>query len=263
MPGSAAVVELVAAGDLAVQQLDHRGRRRVGRARRHQVLEREAAGGEVLHGQVQPTADQVLAHVADEVGQLERLAEQRRVRRRLRGRHAGGGAEDGQHHQPDDPGRALDVLEQVVVGLVPVDVEVHQHRAQERLHQRGVEVVPLEDRHQRPHRRVVRRGTLDGGAGVGRPVPQQPRVGRRHGVDELVGGPEEPVEGPDRRTAVGRQQPGREVVGAPVQGVQPPAVLDVGTQPRVGDARGVERARHRARRAAGVVPSAHGHARER
>ena len=73
-------------------------------------------GGEVLAGQVDPAAAEVLADVADEVRQLERDPEVDRVRLgdlarhdRLQHRH---------HLQPDHRGRAVHVAHQVVVRRV-------------------------------------------------------------------------------------------------------------------------------------------------
>jgi hypothetical protein len=59
-------------------------------------------------------------------------------------------------------------------------------------------------------------------------------------VDDLVGVAREAVEGVDVRALPGRQQQRREVVGAPVRGVEPAAGLVRRPQRRVRDAGGVE-----------------------
>ena len=79
MPGAAAAYSSRVAGDLEGEQLADLRRRRPGR----EVGAGDAEPVEVLLRQVDPAAAQVLADVADEVRQLEGLAERlRRGRRR-------------------------------------------------------------------------------------------------------------------------------------------------------------------------------------
>jgi lycopene cyclase domain-containing protein len=119
-----------------------------------QLLPGHPVRGHRVGGQVHPAAVDVLGDVAEEVGQLERLAERDGVRRGLLARHAGGGAQDRQHLQPDDRRRAPHVpVEGGEVG-VGVDVEVAGHRGEEVDEVLDGDVVPAVGVHQRQADRV-------------------------------------------------------------------------------------------------------------
>jgi hypothetical protein len=195
----------------------------------------DAERREVGQRQVDPAALQVLADVADEVGELEGQAE-------FAGGAGGGGPvgrlQDRQHHRADDGGRALHVLQQVVIGLVAVDGEVHAHRPEELLEVGSVQV---------EHGNGVQDGGQDLVVGLlaGQPA-QEPRGPGLElpgalawrgvadgGVDDLVAVAGEAVEGVDVAALPPRQQPGRQVVGAAVGAVQRAAALVGLRQPAV------------------------------
>ena len=138
-------VEPAAAGDLEAHDLAPLRRR---------PAERGVGGvaAEVLLGQVDATAVQVLADVAQEVGQLEGVAQVPGVRRRG-GRIAW--FEDGQHHLADDRGRAVHVAAQVRPRLVAGDGEVHRHRAQEAAEALRVDGEGAHGVHDRLEHRIV------------------------------------------------------------------------------------------------------------
>jgi hypothetical protein len=181
---------------------------------------------ELVGGQVHPPPVEVLRHVAQEVGQLERLAERRRSRGGLR--RFAHGAQHGQQLQADDLGRAVDVLLQRGPCRVVGDAEVHAHRAQEGGEQAAVDAEPdggVDDR--REHRIVGPAGAQAGVEGLGEMVEGGEEVTgcRARGglVDDVVGVAGEAVQGVDRGSPGGRQQAGRQEERAAVLGVENPA----------------------------------------
>ena len=186
-----------------------------------QVVAGDAELGQVLVGQVGAAPVEVLGDVADEVGELEGEAE---LPGRLAGRGRVGAAQDRQHHGADDRRRALHVVEQVVVGRVRGDGQVHRHALQER---REVVPVQVEDgdgvQHGRQQRVVDRRAVQAGHEPAGPVVEPGGPLGRRQvlgAVDDLVGVAGEAVEGVHMSPFPGGQQPGGEIVGAAVAFVQ-------------------------------------------
>ncbi len=191
---------------------------------------RHAEAVEVLLRQVQAAAVEVLADVADEVGQLEGLAERGRRRRGLRGERA----QHRQHHQADDHGRPVRVDLQVRVRRVLRDGDVHLHRGQEGLEQLQVDAERVHGVGRGVHHGVGRGAALE--VAQGRPAPVDQAVGVRRGrVDQLVGPPGEAVERPHVRPLGRRQQPGRQVVRLAVLGRQPPRDLVARPQPGLTD----------------------------
>ena len=84
---------------------------------------------EFVEGEVDAPAMQVLADVADEVGELECHAQ-------ILGARIGLGCarfEDRHHLQADDRRTAVDVLEEIVVRRIVGDGEIHAHGVQEGL----------------------------------------------------------------------------------------------------------------------------------
>ena len=63
--------------------------------------------------------------------------------------------EDRQHHLADDRGRPVHVAEQIVVGLVRVDRQVHRHRTQEAAEAVGVDVEAADGVHDRLQHGVI------------------------------------------------------------------------------------------------------------
>ena len=175
-----------------------------------------------------------------------RAGTRRRGRGRTRRPPAAERLEDRHHLQPDDGGRPVDVVLQVVEGLVLGDGEVHRHRCR---NASKCSSGMSQRRDRVPHRREtsgrarVRRRTP-----ARKRSPQPPsaaafcsadrssrgrrRSRRRSGRTRTARG---------RRAASGRQQQRREVVGPAVAGVQSPAG-GVG-----GGERGVVRGRSRGR----------------
>ncbi len=99
-----------------------------------QLFVRHVVLGERLPWKINPVAfHDVLVHVPDEVGELERLTQRGRVRQRglwiVRVHHGG-------HHPPDGRGRPVHVLLQLGVRLVPIRVDVRLHRVHEHVHVR-------------------------------------------------------------------------------------------------------------------------------
>ena len=163
---------------------------------------------QVLLGQVDPAAVEVLVHVAQEVRQLEGVAELPGV---ARARSGVVRLEDRQHHLADHRGRPVHVAEQVVPGLVGLDGEVHGHRAQEPAEAVGVDVEgPDRVDHGLQHR-VVGVAALEVGEEAVAEVGERPWPARRSAhvaevVDDVVGVAAEPVQGVhvvalDRRAA--------------------------------------------------------------
>jgi len=215
--GVRGLVEAPVAGDLEAQQ------------RPPGVV--DAAGGgvgaeaaQVGLRHVHPAAVEVLAHVAQEVGELEREAQRAR---RLAGRR-GQGPQHGQHHLADDRRRALHVAAQVVVGLVARGVEVHGHGAEEPVEALAVDAGGP-DRVRDGGQRGVR-GTPGQRLLERRAERAQPRAGggdvaggRPLGVHDVVGEPAQRVHGVHVAALLGGQQQRPPVVRRAVLAGQPGA----------------------------------------
>ena len=137
---------------------------------------------QVLLRQVDPAAVEVLADVAQEVGELEGEAERAGRPHGIRA-----GAQHGQHHLADDGGAAVHVAEQVGPRLVAAAGEVGAHRGEEA----GEAVV------------------------VDAALAHRGGHGRHDGVGRAAGGQRDPeralegVEGERRSRGPGRGRPGR------------------------------------------------------
>ena len=174
-----------------------------------------AEPAQVLLGHVDAAPVEVLADVAQEVGELEGEAERAGRRDGIRA-----GSQDRQHHLADDGGAAVHVAQQVAPGLVGAAGEVGAHRAEEAREALLVDVALAHRRHDGRHDRV------GGGAG-GQGVPERALEGveRERGlragvgageVDDVVGEPGQRVDGVDVPAALGGQQAGAPVVGRAV-----------------------------------------------
>jgi len=122
-------------------------------------------------GQIDPAAAEIFADVADEIGELKRHPQIGGVG--LGQAPFAGGAEDGQHQQPDHRRRPPDVAVEVGVGRVAVDRDVRAHRAQKRPQMLGRQVESPRGVAHRRHHRLGRRQ----------------RVRRQHGGLQLVEAP--------------------------------------------------------------------------
>ena len=117
-----------------------------------------AEAPDVLGGQVHAPPVEVLADVAEEVGQLEGEAE---VTRRA-GRGVRPWLEDRQHHLADDGRRSVHVAEEVVPRLVLGHRKVHRHRAQEPAEAAGIDGERAHGVHDRLEEHVVRAAAPEG-----------------------------------------------------------------------------------------------------
>jgi hypothetical protein len=169
---------------------------------------------ERLPGQVHPVAfDDVLADVAQEVRQLERLAESGRVGERpLRMVRV----HDGGHHPADGGGRPVHVLLEFVVRLVAVFRDVSDHGVDERVDVCRVDVVPLDEFGDGRQDGVL--GLLDTDCRTPDSFETRPLFGRRRGVfrvDDLVSHPEERVEHVRGVTDASGEESGRQMKRLP------------------------------------------------
>eukprot|EP00964_Phaeocystis_antarctica_P106375 scaffold71262_cov69-Phaeocystis_antarctica.AAC.1 len=127
-----------------------------------QGLLRHAEALEVLPRQVDPLAGAVLAHVAQDVGQLQRDAQRQRGLERLLQRRILRGAHDREDHEPHGARHAVAVDVQLVEGVEAVLVEVHYHTLDhvlERLHGQPRVVAHRVD--QRQVDRVIRHALVE------------------------------------------------------------------------------------------------------
>ncbi len=200
-------------------------------------------GGEQVAGQVDAAPVEVLAHVPQEVGELERLPERRRVRfSLLPGRDR---AENRQHLQPDHRGRTVYVAPQVGVGGIVRDGQIGTHRGQEVGEENRLDGVPgggVGDGpdHRfgaatgtQPARQVALQSAQMPVALLGRSVPIEV-------VHDVVGPAGEAVQGVHGGAAFERQQAGGQEVGLAVTRVEPSATGVGGAERGIGDSGRVE-----------------------
>ncbi len=186
----------------------------------------------VLRGEVDAVQAPVLAHVADEVGQLERQAEAAEVGVVTRGH-----AEQRGHDPPDRAGRAVHVGHELLPRGDPHRGAVDAHRAHV-----GAQLAEREP----VAGGGVGQGAHDRLAGLGARVELRlpgvqhgaPAVGRgraARAVDDLVGGAHVAVEGVRGGSQLGRKAARREVVRGVVAALHPPRRLVPLPQRRVHD----------------------------
>ncbi|KQO36706.1 hypothetical protein ASF05_11295 [Aeromicrobium sp. Leaf245] len=197
---------------------------------------------QVLLGEVDPPAVEVLADVAQEVRQLERVPE--RAGRFLRRR--GEGLQHGQHHLADDSGRALHVAVAQVLPRLPRGAgQVQLHGAEESVEALGVGATALQAVDDGGHDGLV--GPAGGHAvpevllehpqphpGVDLAVARDGRVDALGLVDDVVGEPAQRVDGVDVDPLLAGEQPRTPVVGGAVAPRQLGAPRVALGQPRVG-----------------------------
>ncbi|ALX06192.1 hypothetical protein AERYTH_16555 [Aeromicrobium erythreum] len=222
--------------------LDLLGHHRAPRRRHASFGGVDAVAGEVLLRQVHAPAVEVLADVAQEVRQLERVPERAcRLLRRRRER-----LQHGQHHLPDHGGGALHVaVAQLLPGGPGGAGQVELHRPEEPVEALGVGAPALQAVDDGRHDRLVGAARRDAvpevlleasqpRGRVGLVVPGHRGVDALGLVDDVVGQPTEGVDGVHVDPLLARQQPGAPVVGGAVRPRQLGAPGVAGREPRVG-----------------------------
>ena len=197
------------------------------------LLLAHAEPGPLVAGEVHAVERAVLAHVADEVGQLEGHAEA--------GEALGGLARRAQqrgHDPPDRGGAPVHVAVELVPAADPHRAAVDPHRVHV-----GAQLAPAAGRGAGPRRTsAAMAGSSEPAAGHRRPevllaggrAPRaRGRVGSPAGpVHQLVGRAHEGVQGVHRGADLGGKPPGGEVVGGIVAAVQAAAGRVGGAQLR-------------------------------
>ena len=179
MPGSRAPVDAAGAGDQVGQRAAHARIGPAGPPAPAQQLPVDAERRQLVRGQVDAAAVEVLADVAQEVRELERHAQRRGRWLGLRARHPG--AEHRQHLQADHRGGAVHVDGEVVERRVLGDRGVHPHRRHEVREVLPVDVVAADGVGERGEHGVRRRSAVERGLQVRRQPVQLRRPSPRPG----------------------------------------------------------------------------------
>ena len=207
----------------------------------------DAVGGELVGGQIDPAAAQILVDVAQEVGELERLSERGGVRCGVVAR--ADGAEHRQQLQPDHLGRAVHVALQRGAVRIVGHGQVHPHRRQEVVEQLPGDAVPVRGVHHRRAARDRRRSPRCWTSRLNSCVASRCKpFGALGGADGAASKSSrmssaragEPVERVHRRTLLGRQQPGGQEERPAVLGVERLGTVGRRPQGGIAHARGVQ-----------------------
>ena len=227
-PGAALAVPAARQGAELAHQLAVAGRDLTGLQHRAG----HAAPGHQIGGQIDAPALQVLAHVAQDVGELHGLTELQGVVQRL---FAAAVAADRRDHEPDHPGHPAAVQLQIgqlaVLGAAQVHLEAQVQLVEGALRKRILRGGPAQRGIDRVWLALPRQAPLNAERRAGRGPPVLQRVGAAARlVGDIVAPAAGRVDRPDRFALGRRKKTGAEIKGFGMGAGQLAAVLQCGVE---------------------------------